>query len=345
MVLSYEQIKSVTVGAVRFGVEDDWVKFYRFTKDQEEVLEGGFKIDSQSCSSVALDFTTDAEYISLNWKNIQYISGGKLQSDICVDGLLTWSFGNISEGFGGVESRGFDISEGEFCLPLPKGSHRVQIMLCDRCRVLLKNVDLKNATFVTPYKRKVNLLCLGDSITQGHGTDHPSMTYVNRLGEALNANVINLGIGGLGFNSKITASIADCNPDIITIAWGTNDWVSCTREHTLKEIEKIKTILKDNFRNSETEIYIITPIWRVDAEKGVPFRASTALNGDFFDYVNAIKEAFSEYSVIDGLKLIPHATCYFTDMSAHPNDFGSVLYAISLRSEISKISKYSKFFN
>lgn len=343
MVLSYEQIKSVAAGAVRFGLENDWVRFYRFTKEQEDVLEGGFKIDSQSCSSVVLDFTTDAEFISLKWKNIQYIASGKLQSDICVDGLLTWSFGYISDGYGCVESQGFDVSEGEFCLPLPKGSHRIQIMLCDRCRVLLKNVDLKNATFFEPYKKKINLLCLGDSITQGHGTDHPSMTYVNRLSEALNANVINLGIGGLGFNYKITESVKDCKPDIITIAWGTNDWVSCTRDQTLNEIEKIKNVLHNHFKNSE--IYIITPIWRADSENGVPFRASKALNGDFFDYVNTIKSAFSEYTVIDGLKLLPHATCYFADMYAHPNDYGAVLYADSLRREISKTSKYSNIFN
>lgn len=342
MVLSYEQIKSVTAGAARFGLEDEWIRFYRFTEEQEEVLEGGFKIDSQSCSSVALDFTTDAESVSLNWKTIQYLAGGKLQSDICIDGLLTWSFGNISDGFGGIESRGFDISEGGFCLPLPAGTHRVQIMLCDRCRVLLKNVELKNATFVSPYKKKLNLLCLGDSITQGHGTEHPSMTYVNRLSEALNANVINLGIGGLGFNSGIVKSVSDCDPDIITVAWGTNDWASCTLEQTLEEIERIKTTLKNCFKS--TEIYIITPLWRADAAIGIPHWTDKAHGGNFFEFSEAIKNAFSEYCVLDGLNLLPHATCYFADMCTHPNDYGSVLYADALRREISKVSKFSKFF-
>ena len=35
MALNFEQIKSITRGAVRVGETDGWFRFYRFTEEQE----------------------------------------------------------------------------------------------------------------------------------------------------------------------------------------------------------------------------------------------------------------------------------------------------------------------
>ena len=44
------------------------------------------------------------------------------------------------------------------------------------------------------------MICFGDSITQGYTSKFSSLSYVNQVARALNAEVVNQGIGGYYFN-------------------------------------------------------------------------------------------------------------------------------------------------
>ena len=67
-------------------------------------------------------------------------------------------------------------------------------------------------------------MAYGDSITQGYTALSPSLTYVNLVGDALNADVYDLGIGGEVFEPLMIDEAYPVKADLVTVAYGTNDW-------------------------------------------------------------------------------------------------------------------------
>lgn len=325
MLLDFEQIKSATHGAVRIMQIDGYTAFDRFSEEQRGLFGPGYSEDSMSSASVVIDFKTDASIISFEWKCLKGLVGGSFYSDVCIDGLYAANFG-----MSGINA---SIGEGDFVLGLPEGIHRVQIYLCHMCRVRLKNIKLENAGVFKPSVPKHTMLCLGDSITQGHGVQHPSMTYVNRLADSLCASAVNKGVGGMCFRSDLLYECKNEAAEIVTLAYGTNDWCSVSREALLSEISKIVNILNEYY--SESKVYVITPFWRTDINAPAPLCIDRpAPCGDFYGMIKDIKSAFSGFNVIDGLEVFPHVPDYFSDLWLHPGDFGSVLLADGIRRRI-----------
>ena len=67
-------------------------------------------------------------------------------------------------------------------------------------------------------------LSIGDSITQGMVTHGPAGTYAAVLGRMLNADFHNHGVGGHWFDPQLIGAVPGWEPDLVTVAYGTNDW-------------------------------------------------------------------------------------------------------------------------
>ena len=204
-------------------------------------------------------------------------------------------------------------------------------------RMDIKNVNLNGTSFAEPVSSKMKILCLGDSITQGYDAYHSSLSYVNRLSQTLDAEILNQAIGAEVFDEKSLDEELPFDPDLITIAYGTNDWAILeSKEQFLTGAEnffkKIKNIYPDK------KIVYISPIWRGDYQR--PFGTQDTAVGGFEESVKALQMLAKENGlfVVDGIPLTPHHSDFFADQFLHPNDLGFGFYAENLLRELKKES-------
>ena len=218
---------------------------------------------------------------------------------------------------------------GTVSFALPEGTHRVTVYFPNLMRTDIKNVRLMGVSFAESIVSKMKILCLGDSITQGYDAYHSSLSYVNRLSEALDAEILDQAIGGEIFDKKILDEALPFDPDLITVAYGTNDWAVQPNKETFLTaaeafFERIKEIYPDK------KIVYISPIWRGDYQR--PFGNQDTQVGAFDESVKALQALAKAYDlfVVDGIPLTPHISDFFADQILHPNDLGFGFYAENL---------------
>ena len=175
-----------------------------------------------------------------------------------------------------------------------------------------------NGSIETMSQQNEKIYCLGDSITQGFGSGNPSLCYVARIAEMLNLDALNQGVGGIQYDPAILNGLEKLSdPKFITIAYGTNDWAYNS------EIESIQKNISNFYKKisslfPKTPIFVITPFWRSDMELVMK-------SGKFMDVVQLIENESNKYSnftLIDGLKISPHEKTFYSDGKSHPNTEG-----------------------
>lgn len=188
--------------------------------------------------------------------------------------------------------------------------------------VEVENISI-NAQGEPIKKPERKILFLGDSITQGMDAVSPVCTYPLIVAKILKADFINQGVGGHVFDADTLDEDFPFLPDIITVAYGVNDWnkdFSAQEIHksALAYLEKLKKIFQ------KSRIYVITPIW-TDREN------EKKKAGTLQDIRKIIKEAGEQTGcrIIDGLSLVPHSNFFFVD-GIHPNEAGHLAYGINL---------------
>lgn len=301
---------------------DGWYFSSRFTRAQLELYERSEATwkRSRSPSSVTLRFKTAATELSLDYKIF-----GKARDwavfDVVSDGKL---FSSVT----------LDADEGRAELSLPGDPEReVSIYLPHLVVVCIKSIKADAPLYPVP-ERKMRWLALGDSITQGMVARHPLSAYPSLMSEDLGYEVINAGVGGIEFNTDELDYIG-FEPDLITVALGTNDWNGISTGDMTARVtayfDKLLSLYKCE------KIYAITPIWRSDdgkAKSGVSFSEHRA----------AIAEAIARYpeiKMVDGYTLVPHDLSLFGDpkdapRQVHPNEQGFAHYSKNLLNEILK---------
>ena len=173
-------------------------------------------------------------------------------------------------------------------------------------------------------EKPLKLYAVGDSITQGYDAEYPSQSYANLLADKLNATAVNHGIGGEIFNLGMLDEDMDFCPDIITVAYGTNDWNKQTAENFERTAKEYYRRLRAAY--PAAKIFAITPIWRGDKD-------NISKAGCFEDAIKIVTEAALAQPgvvVINGDKMIPHLASVCSDKYLHPNDFGFKFYAEAL---------------
>jgi hypothetical protein len=339
--LNTEQLVSCVVNSINHREdEEEYSTFLRFTERQMQVYEASALFHQMSlCSScVCLSLETNGDQLTLDCKITEYnpidllqIKGGTTFGQILH--TLGETLKNVILAGGQLDiSQHFDLymnacyidsvslGSGQLVFSFPNPEHRwvnLKIWFPLYRPLSIRRVSVNGEWRKTREKRPV-LYAFGDSITQGFIAGKPSFCYVAQLAELLGANMLNQGIGGAMFDPSVLDDLENlAAPDLITVAYGTNDWAS---NQSYDRIKKQITLFFERLHNLYPDVptYVLTPIWRIDIkepQKGGTFACISQLIRD-------IAGAYSSTRLIDGIEISPHNTSFYADGSLHPNMAG-----------------------
>ena len=322
MQLTKKDIESIAHGALRVGEnEQGEICLYRFTEKQMALYERvntAFYEKSYGTAGVRLEMDTDADTLDLKYHTRPASSRRFYFFDVFVDGLMIKHFGHeeIEEAINTLH------------VDLPAGTHRVCIYFPNLAAADIRSLTLSDGATFKPVKRECKLLAFGDSITQGYDAKFSSQSYVNLLADKLGAEVVNMGIGGEVFRPELLDDEIPYDPDIITVAYGTNDWSTRTRERTEEFSAEFYARIRAAFPNAK--IFAITPIWRADNHRVT----KVGLFEEGREIVRNAARAVGA-TIIEGDGMIPHLPVVCSDAYLHPNDYGFKFYANALYDAIS----------
>ena len=301
---------------------DEWT-FHRFLPKQAQAYRDAGNEDfyrkTFATAGVRLAFRTDAESLSFDYR-FDYGSSRKFGFyDVCVDGAI-------------VAHIGLDEDDGarhHAEAALGQGKKDVEIYFPWSRQAFVSNLALSNATFATPLRRPRAMLSFGDSITQGYDAQYPSLAYAEAIARLLGADNTNKAIGGDRFFPALLEEPDTFQPDIVLVAYGTNDWSHCQPDDVRTRAAAFYKRLAALYPASR--ILAVTPLWRDDPPSHSPF------GEDVRCIDRLISEACKDIpnaTVIPGYNLVPHLPEFFSDRRLHPNDIGFALYAQNLLREI-----------
>lgn len=317
MKLSLEQLRSIARGTDRLEEVDGGVQFFRMTAAQKEYYLGYNNIEkankTDSTSGVRLAFYTDSESVKFSAKFTEGSSRAYAYFDVYENGAMIAHGGHEKENNADVEAK------------LVAGESLVEIYFPWSKGVILTSFELDDGATIKPYVRSKKLVAYGDSITHGYDAIYPSLSYVNRLGNLLDADVHNRGIGGDVFAPELAKRDDVANVDYVTIAYGTNDWSMCKLETFEANARGFFKVIQEKYPTAR--VFVLAPIWRGDSER------ETAMGrpiGDVYKLFCEYTKDYSNFTVVNGWNLIPHLYAFFHDQILHPNDQGFSLYAENL---------------
>lgn len=316
MKLTVDQIKDAARGAVRVIEEDGLVRLCRFTAAQEE-LYGRVSEENYhrtfATAGVVLEFDTDSENLSLDVRCSKGSGRRWFSHSVFVDGKSIGTLGGKHPDGGYADVNGSWV--------LGPGMKRVKILFpwsaCSRIRAL----ELSDGASFAPVKKQGHVLIFGDSITQGYDAAQPENAYASRLAEYLDADCVNKAIGGEVFRPALSELADDMQPDLITVAYGTNDW----RRKTPDVIRENARAFFANLRSAypHTPIVILAPVWREAWLTETP-------GGDFRGVAELLKGLADELGnalFVDCFGFIPQDLALYSPDGTHPNDEGFKHYA------------------
>lgn len=296
----------------------------RFTEKQMAVYKQNEVLALRSfCpSGICLDIETDSTYVCLTYRIDKGSARDWIYFDVYVNDALVQSIGNQP-----IIEKGGDIL---FKIPNKKQKYnRITIYFPHNVSIIIKSVELSEGAQVKMIpKYQKNLLCLGDSITQGMVSIKPSSTYPIQLSRILKMNLLNQGVGGYFFEAKSIDPELPYKPDLITVAYGTNDWnkvdsIEMFRNNCDAYMKKLSTTFM------YAKIYVITPFWR----KNLNEVKNTGTLHDISNAICDVCEIYENVTIIDGMKMSPHLDQYYGD-GLHPTDEGFLRIALNILKEI-----------
>lgn len=307
-------------GCVRFEEKEEYLFPIRFTEKQSEhFAKSDFLYPrSKMTAGVLLDLYTTTQMISFDVLLLE-TSRNYYSIDVYVDGNLCFNF---------AKENVLSHTEVSLSFPLKEGYKRVQIYFPCLFECGIKNFYIDDDAQFLVSKIGQKILFLGDSITHGYATKCTSLTYANILSRVSGAVSLNQAVAGDVFNEDNLDEDLPFDPDLIFVAYGTNDWwhgrdVSVVIKKYFDKLTKIYP---------HTQIYALLPIYRLDAEE-----KHIKVKIPFVDFREQMKEIISEYknvTVVDTINFVPHFTDFYEDGYLHPNDLGFIKYAENLRKYI-----------
>ena len=268
-----------------------------------------------SCTTgVNIDFHTNSGVLKLSTR-----SKGKYE--VYIDGLLAKQF-ILNEDDVGKELTVKLIDP----IGCKKDDYRVTVYLPSHTAGTISYIEIDDGAYVKAHEYSFDLLMVGDSITQGWNANYDSFSYANCVSRFFNARTLNQGIGGGVFDVS-TLDDLSFEPDVVTVAYGTNDF---SRYPTYDVLRKYVSEFLDELirRYGDKRIFIISPIWRELREKPM---------GTFEGCRKVIIEEITKRGLIhiDGLTLISGVKELFPD-GLHPNSLGFSVYALNLCRELAR---------
>ncbi len=306
MKLSNEQLKKIYYGAYSIcETEDGYLQSFQYTQKQMQYFKeiNEFWYDRCKASNAkTLEFCTKATQISFEYKIVWM--GSEDSIELAVDGLITkiYYVKDLQK-------------EGKITFEMPDGEKKAMVYLPAHATILIRNFEVNEDVF--PVEKQEKVLWMGDSITQGFGPFRSAHTYVSVANRLLNYDIINQGIGGYLYDKNVLIQMEGYSPDKIIISMGTNQFGT----ESMKDIEEYYEKLSEVY--GDRPVLCITPIWRCDKPDGVEVLAM------FCQRTRDICTKYSNITVVEGFKLVPHLSEYFID-NVHPNALGSEVYGRNL---------------
>lgn len=337
MELTFDQIKSAATGAVSITREDGLIRFHRMHPAQlDAALVQGEKFlgRAHSTTGVKLTFRTDSTTLSLD-VNASRGTMSYFAADILVDGKLVGSVDNFSHEEIPVfhAKKVYKLGDYSGRFDLGPGEKTVRIHLSWGPVVAIRSLSLDDGASFTPVIPEKKVLFYGDSITQGMDCLHPSQTYSARISDALGMAEYNKAIAGTYSLPGMAAVREDFTPDLIVVAYGTNDW-SMTDTATFRANYRA---LHENIRTNypDTRIFALTPVFRFAMNECRKLGAFCKVE----TIIREITADFPNVTVIDCFPFIPRDHLCFGDGILHPNAKGFDYYFKGLWKEMSAALK------
>ncbi|MBQ9784596.1 MAG: SGNH/GDSL hydrolase family protein [Clostridia bacterium] len=304
MKLTLDQIKKITVGALRIWEDTDGVHFSKMTQAQEDAFLVIGNKNALSTTGVRLDFWTDSSFVT-------YTVLVDARYEVKVDGVLT--------------SHLHATAHTPITVTLPADGHAHRVTICLPSHTVsgaFSCVELADGATLTPHKFDCKMLFIGDSITQGWNSKLNTLSFAYLTSDHFNAESVIQGVGGACYNATTLAPM-EFAPDVIVVAYGTNDSNRC---RTLSEIEQNCSDYLEKLVSLFPGVptYVITPPWRTDIEMPKPYGSIRQVSS----VIRGVAEGLS-LCVIDGFTLIPENPDMMADV-LHPNDLGFCVYAHNL---------------
>jgi len=300
----------------------------RFTKAQMAYFEPLiYRFRSYNAAGIRLEFSTDSPFFRMAYHaEIKPNTTEKLLFDICVDDVLVASPG------GTVTNQGSGEWTAE--LPIEPGRpRRVTVHLPYLAKIAIRDMQVAPGAAMEPVAAPSRaLLCLGDSITQGMNATRPSSTYAALLSRFLGMDLLNQAVSGYVFDAATIDAGLPRRPDLITVAYGTNDWVM-RENHRQFEAEAAAYLEKLTQAFPEAPIVAITPICRLD----VTGRQPAGTLDEIRRTIERLGDRHPTVRCVDGLSLVPHLPEFYAD-GLHPNDEGFLHMALHLAKRIARFA-------
>ena len=315
MRLSFDEIRELTVGAVSIFQDDSRnICFERCTGKQitaNYAFSETLGMRSRTTTGVRLDFHT-------NSKTLKFKSLGCSKMELLIDGVLR-------ERFTPSDNRGFIEECVTLCDAVGEAREDVRVTLAFPSHEIgkLEYAELDDGAYFTPHRYSKKMLFIGDSITQGYNSYFDTLSYAWLTSLYFNANSVINGIGG-AFYHVSTFDKPDFDPDIVIIAYGTNDWGRYPDAENMKEqvagyLDLVKAAYGDK------DVFVISPIWRANNDgdvMGKPFDSRRKMIEN--------EAALRGFIAVDGLSLVPALPQFYADTYLHPNDLGFSMFAGNL---------------
>ena len=323
MILNVEQVKKITFGTERIGFYDGFFSFYRFSESQIDSYSK-YKNDdlnkkARASAGVRFSFLSDTKFLSFDCALRSGSSRSYAYFDIYENGALICHAGKEE-----IDDEMLQIE-----CAFSDGEKHIEVYFPWSASVKLSNISISDGAFIERKERKNSILCFGDSITQGYDAIYPSLSYVNNISRYLDADPVNKAIGGEIFFPELVDGSEVTMPDIVTVAYGTNDWSKCGYEVFCKNCSDFMARVNRIYPLSR--VYVIAPIWRAD---GNDSKEIGIKNNEMVNVIRKICREYPRFKIIDGQNLIPHLPEFFSDKVLHPNDLGFGVFSDALAKEL-----------
>ena len=338
MILDLSQIRNITCGAERVEQRPEGVWFQRMTDDQLEVYRESnpaYYNKALATSGVSLSFMTNSTAMDLDISVIKVMNRAYGAVEVFCNGTALEKITNFSDmdlPRAYAEMTCPDIRR-QVHYELGIGDKHITIHFPRVAGVYLHELSLADGATLQPVKPSKKALIFGDSITQGFDCLLPTSHYVYTLCKELDAEEFNKGIGGEKHAPALVACPETFEPDVIVVAYGTNDWAHHTPEMLQHNCSAFYQILHEKY--PQVPVITITPIWRSNI---VSFAEHVQFSS-FMEIEACILKNTAKYpniTVVNGFDLVPHDKSYFADWGLHPNDAGFAHYSENLIAALRK---------
>ena len=316
-ILTVDELRACARGAAEVDEPTDGLHFARFAPatraswqriaDEHERPQLMVRVD---CSAgVVLDFLTDSASVSVE----AVLGEGARQVahfDLWADGAFVGCLGGGEPG---------DCVRGEIALPSGGGQRRCRLHLPQSRTCRVRAVGLSDGASFEPAPALPVLLALGDSITQGMDSAHPSLAFPAVLGRRLGMCPRNGGVGGWVFDADSLPEPPVAAPALVLVGFGTNDFgQGMTPEPAGPYLQRVRAFYPD------APVVVLEPLWR-SAYGGESGRNAVGLTlSEYRAGLREVVAGFPDVTLVRMESQLPPGDQFLQD-GLHPSTTGHVV--------------------